>query len=206
MAKEKNARELVQERMNNLLDARNNELNELKQRENNAASRIMIAKSDMENAARNTDLVAYSEAKERKTSAENEVEMYKARYNQLKGSDFMTEDESDKTIRSLLSYEDNLAEEYQDNVNALLSKLKTIHEAYRAEVAVTEQTIKEWTSRIYPNYQKVVSHYAGTNEPVYKRMETSQPVHPSKYLGCNVSFTINSLFNERNIKELFEAE
>ena len=206
MGNKKSTRELVQDKMSDMLSARNNELNELKQRENDAASRIRIAEKDMENATRSTDLAAYSEAKERKASAENEVEMFKARYRQLHSSDFITEDESDKVIRSLLDYEKELERSYCEAIKTALENISKIHAEYREEVKQTEQTIKDWTKNIHPNYIKDGGMRALPDGTYTNRMETPQPVRRSEYLGCNVSFTINRLFDERNIKELFEAE
>lgn len=141
------------------------------------------ARAEMDAATREMDAAAYEKANTARQKAEVALEMYNARLGQLYGAEIVSEEESDKTIEELLTYEAALAADYKQAAEKPLLELKTITAAYMDAVEETEQTIKLWERRIHPNYRNPGAIYAdGTN-----RSQRPVPVHVLPYLGCEIA-------------------
>ena len=141
------------------------------------------AKEAMKKATEVTDLNAYAIAKNKMTESTTAVEMYEARYKQLKEREFVTEEESDGVIKSLLDYEDLLSSEYETKVGAILQDLLKVTTDYKKGISDTESVITRWTSSVHANYRSKHTRYPnGTN-----RSDNPVPVHASPYLGSDLS-------------------
>lgn len=186
------AKDIVKEtqaRIQELKDKKKAELEHIDNELKAAAQEYEAACKELKDATENTDIEAFGDAKKKQREAKNKKEMYSARYDQLEKKEFVSEEESDKVIDSLLNYEKELAEDYESKVAQIVEELEGIHTEYMARVAATENTIKDWTSGIHANYRSnVTTVYSetGTNRAPYP-----VPVHYIPYTGCAKSASVN---------------
>ena len=152
---------------------------------NEILRQIEAAEKDSTAAAERMDLEAFEAAEERKKKAQNAAEMYRRRYDQIKHREYISEEESDATIDSLLAYEAELAEEFKQSIAKIYKRLEGILDEYTANVADVETTFLEWTSEIHSNFRS----FSGTmrTDPLTgartNRMEKALPVHAHPYVG-----------------------
>jgi len=182
MAKQ-NLVEQTNARIKELVDNKAAELLTIQAKVTDARTQKEAAVLAIKDATEKTDLEAYDKAKAEKKAADSAIEMYSARYKMLEEKDFVTEEESDKTIDSLLAYEEELAAEYEAAIQEPLKALVKLQKEYKEAVQAAERTITKWTSTIHENHRSVGTTYAnGTN-----RSEAPVPVHRTPYEGCNAS-------------------
>lgn len=170
----------VREQIDKMLTERSGELERILEKQNEAREQLEKARKAEAEATAETNLDAYEAAKRDTQKAKTALDMYSARYAQLKTLDFISEEESDNVIESLLKYEAELEQGLKDAMAEPLKLLADLLNTYRQEVRETETVIKAWESNIHANHRNRTARYAdGSNrsaEPV--------PVHMTVYRGC----------------------
>lgn len=153
----------------------------------------MDAANDAAKAASEAlDVNAYESAQRAYDSAKIKKRMYTTRKEQIMMHDYVTEEESDKVIDSLLEYQDNLSADYAEAIKPHIDALTTLNREYRGAIAEAESVIVTWCSRIHSNHRSATAIFAdGTN-----RSETPVPVHRVRFEGIPVSGIIDSFLRK----------
>lgn len=181
----------VNRKMDEMLKRHRAELQSIEDQKKSAMDEIAKLQKDMEEAQSNIDAERYLKASDAVRILETKIEMLDKRKKQHEHKELVTEEESDEMIRSLLAHEDEIAEQYEKDVKEPIRKLRSINDAYRADVSYCEATIKRWTSNIHPNYRSETTTYAdGTN-----RSSTPVPVHAIPYFGSAISHRITDFLS-----------
>lgn len=125
----------------------------------NEASKAMAAAID------STDLGAYERAKTEKTRAETALEMYSARYKKVKNLEFITEEESDAIIASLINRDRELTLEFASDLDAALETVRDLLKRHEREKKELSATVERWTRDIHHNYLSATTTFreTGTN-------------------------------------------
>ena len=124
--------------------------NEKLSREKIAEIEAAIAKQDrrQETAIMECDIDGYKMAQTELDNLSIELEMYKRK----KHDNGVTEAESEAVIIELLDYERSLDDGFRETAGAILMQLKSELDAYSLKIAQTENAIREWSSKVRPNY------------------------------------------------------
>ena len=144
------------------------------------------AEAEIKAATDRMDIEAYEAAKSAKNRAASAIEMYTARYNQLQRNDYITEEESDKVIKSILDYEKEQEQEFAKAAAPIIDKLRNLLEEYAGDVQRAELVLNAWTTEIHANYRTI----DGT------RNVRPLPVHVVPYTGSEESITVRKFLNE----------
>lgn len=185
--------EKVSEQIDAMLTQRAQEIAVIETALASANAQKQEAEASAKAAIEKTDFAAYESAKDAQRKASAAIEMYEARLKQLTEREFISEEESDRVIDSLLAYEADLAERYADDIKTPLAALEAIHSQYRQEVQNVERIIGRWTREIHANYRTPGTIYAetGTNRAPYPA-----PVHRVPYVGSPESEKTDKYLNE----------
>ncbi len=130
--------------------------------------------------------------------------MYSARYKRLLIKEFISEEESDKVIASLLEYEEELSFDYARSVKELLKKLIKLHEQYTENIKKSEETISKWTHNIHANYIQKNTIRTLPDGTKTHRLETPVPVHIMPYAGSDLSMAIEKFLNDKAVKKVVD--
>lgn len=185
-------RELVEKRMQDMIDKRASEIAEIDKVLTETAETIRKASEAVDAAVAATDFDAYTNANAEASRARAVSDMYKRRREQLTGRELISDAESDAVIDSLLDYEKDIAAQYERDIKKALAGLAAVHDRYMVEVEKTEETITRWTSEIHKNYRSTGTTYSdGTN-----RAPRPVPVHSVAYDGGALAVKINAFLRE----------
>lgn len=169
---------------------------ELKKAENDLKS----AMKEAAQATKNTDMEAYNAAKEKEAKARNAVNMYTERLSQLETMQYVSEEESYKTIDDMLDYEVLLDAIYMNDARKIIKELEALHIEYIERITEAEATISSWTQNIRPNYRTPGTIYAnGTNIS-----DTPKPVHSIPYRGNELSQAVRVFMRSSCVEDLLE--
>lgn len=184
MAK-KTALEEVRERMKEMMGTKSADLYKIAKMRQEAGEKIKNAEQAMKQATEAMDVDAYEEARQTRNKAQTALEMYNGRYEQIRTQEYISEEESDKVISSLLGYEQTLKEGFKFAAAEPLKKLSELLKAYRSEVAETERVLTSWQRDIHASYRSDITTYTDpvTGERT-NRSPKPVPVHPVQYFGC----------------------
>lgn len=163
----------IQEKMKDLKEKRNAEVDYIMSQIEQAEAEYMTASNDMKEAMEQTALGKYTEAKNALTEARDKKEMFSGRLKQIRAKEYLTEAESDEVIDALLKYEKDLAEKYGNRTAEIIATLKNVHKEYMDAVSAAERTISQWTNEIHANYNS-------RGFSTYTDPATGQTTHRSK--------------------------
>ena len=176
----------VKSRMAEMTQSKLDQLAEIRNKQAEARAKLDTADKAMKDATERMSLDDYASAKEAKHEAQTALDMYTGRYAQIERQEYISEEESDKIIDSLLAYENHLDEDFKKTAAEQLKVLAALYREYMDAVADTEETIYLWTETIHANYNS----RGGTayRDPVTGsytyRSEKPLPVHKTQYKGC----------------------
>lgn len=148
----KNIAEEVKKRIDEMTSTRKREIEEARKRCEEAMRQEAKAAEDEKNAVSNMDLKAYEAAKKARSQAQNAIDMFQAKEEQIKQQEYISEEESDKVIDSLIEYENVLAVQFEEIIQPHLSRLIELREEYNHKLRECENTIKLWERTIHANY------------------------------------------------------
>ena len=187
----------VKQRMEELRQKLQAELEDNQKKQEDAQAQLQAAKDAADKATRATDLKAYQKAKAEEAQAAAAVEMYGSRIKQLYGAEIVTEKESDATIDSLLQYEKALDREYLAAIKKKLEEVREIQNTYKNAIRDTESTITTWSSRIRANYRTFgrTTYTDPTTGKTTTRSQNPVPVHVTPYDGVPASNILDEFFN-----------
>ncbi len=192
-----NTLEAVKATMKGFLDKRDADLQTIREGEAEIRSRLDAADEAIRKATEEMDAAAFEAAQEEKARARQLLEMYAERSRQINGMDFLSEGESDGVIDSLLDYETGLTDDFKKTAGALIRKLEKQLLKYIAEITLTENVIREWTSKIHPNYRtRGTTMYTNSEGKKTDRSPFPVPVHRVEFRGCSEAFVISKFLNE----------
>ena len=178
--KENNLVQEVKDRIKNMQDDKQAQLDEIAKKQTEARASLEDARKRVNEATEVMDLNAYEEAKKDELKAKTALDMYGARFAQIRAQEYISEEESDKVLRSLLDYEKELAAAFREDLTDRMLELKDFYTEYHNEVLDIEHTMKVWQQSIHANYRHPVTTYAdGTN-----RSPVPVPLRVMPYDGC----------------------
>lgn len=178
--------EEVKNRMKEMQDSKAAQLETIRQKQEEARTRIEAAALAMEQATEEMDVDSYEAAKNQKHKAQTALDMYNGRYNQIKQQEYISEADSDKVVDSLLAYEKQLAADFKAAAAVHLKKLAELLKDYKAAVQDTENTLTSWQRDIHANYNTRggTTYYDEFTGQHTNRSPRPVPVHQMPYTGC----------------------
>lgn len=184
--KTKTPLQAVKEQMEAITKQKGTELAQIENNLTTAQDEVKEAAAAMQEATENMNVEGYEAAKARKRKAQTACEMYQARKAQLESPEhYVSEEDSNKAIQSLLAYEDTLAEGFKAQFTEALKHLDKILWDYDAAVHEVETTLREWTTRVHANYISSTTTWLDPNTGKHtNRSATPVPVHSTNYTGC----------------------
>lgn len=186
----------VRERIGNLISAKEAELENIRRHLSEAESARREAVEAMKQATESTDVEAYGKAKAAKITAENTIEMYTTRMNQLSAKEFVTEEESDRVIDSLIEYQNKRTEAFVEAARGPIEELTRILAEYRSDYEEASQTVHTWTSSIHANYRTPRTQHPDGS----RRSKTPAPVAGA--LGFFPQFSETAIRIEAFLKQI----
>lgn len=181
MVKRNTAQEVLA-RIKKMQDSKTAELTAIESKQAEARTQLEAARLAIKDATERMDLKAYEKAKEDKRRAQTALDMYSGRYTQIQQQEYISEEDSDKVIASLLEYETQLAADFKQAVAEPLKALASVLQEYDTGVQETERALHIWQQDIHANYISAGTIYSetGTN-----RSPRPVPVHVLPYTGCD---------------------
>ena len=160
--------------------------------------RLKSANEAVFTSSHNMDIDAFQKAVAERETAQIELDMYNTKFNQIRDQEYITEEESDRVIDSLMEYEKQLSDDFEKDIIPLLKKLSALYEKYTQGINETEEVIWEWTRNIHANYRNPTALYSdGTN-----RSSKPLPVRNIPFSGCAAAQRLGRYLN--NVKDTFE--
>lgn len=200
-----NTTESVKKRISEMKAARAAELEKIEAKRKESQELIKAAEKDMQKAAELTDGETFNAAYKAKEKAITALEMYTLRRDQIARAEYISEEESDSVIDSLLEYEKTLDNEFLTAAAAQIRELSKLYEYYADQISETEKTLREWQQDIHANYRtrgvttwkdpETGERTDRSNKPVLIR------IHP--YKGCKESAKIREFLE--NMQPLIKA-
>lgn len=188
--------EEVKDKIRSLQDERQKELEEIQARIDEEVTKARAAAAAIEKAVDALDVDAHMQAKEAEARAKTAIDMYRARQEKISKRKYITEEESDRVIDSLVEYEKELAEEYKKELAGILSTLDAATKKYQNAVTDAESTISAWTLTIHANYRNPATTYPdGTH-----RAPQAQPVRFSPRECAESNITAKYINDVRSVK------
>ena len=121
----------VNRKMDEMLKRHRAELQSIDDQKKSAMDEIAELQTEMEDAQRNIDAERYLKASDAVRILKTKIEMLDKRRAQHEHKELVTEEESDQMIRSILAYEDEIADQYEKDVKEPIRKLRSIDGAIR---------------------------------------------------------------------------
>lgn len=178
----------VQDRMKELTDQRVADLKKIHTKKEEAEEQKKKAEEDLADATARMDLDAYEKAKAAVHSAQTAIDMYAARYEQIRKLEMISEEESDQVIDSVKEYEARLEKDFMKAIAEPLKQLHQIVDEYKDTVAEAEQTLHMWEQYVHANYRSPGTIYAATGTD---RSPVPVPIRRLPYTGCKEANSLN---------------
>ena len=176
----------VKARMQEMQDKKAAELQIIHEKKTEAQTKKEAAELALKEATERMDLDAYEDAKQALKTVQTAIDMYSGKYAQISKQEYISEEESDKVIDSLLAYEKQLAEDFRAAVAEPLKALAGILQNYQDEVNDTERTMNAWVVNIHANYNtRGRSSFADAEGQRTTRSNTPVPIRSTVYTGCS---------------------
>lgn len=174
--------------MQKLIDEKEKEGTEIRDKIAILETEIIKTEEQKEKAMENTDIKLYESKTKEIEHLQMELEMFKSRYLMLSENRKITETESDSVIDSIIAYEQEKEIKYYEDIMQALETVKSIHEEYTKEVKEAEDTIRDWTMYVHPNYRSF-------NRTLYRngthRSDTPIPVRSIPYTGSKLCHIVD---------------
>lgn len=183
----KNIARDVNKKIDTMLRERAEALATIQEKEDQAKKDLDAANEGMRKATADLDLDGFGEYRQKKVDALTALEMYQGKAVQISKQEYISEQESDKVIDSLLQYEDDLAEEFKRKLADLVVQLTNLQTEYTSRVSETETVITRWTGEIKPNYRDEGYMRTLPDGSITNKHDKPWPVHPVPYFGCRES-------------------
>ena len=190
-----NERERVTSKINDLVDAKNSQLADISARLDELHAEMDAAETSMAAAASVLNEDAFASAEATLKKVKTKIEMYNSRRKQIAAQEYVSEEESEATIDSLLDYEKKLAAEFEKSITPHISALETILSDYVEEVQKTENTLIRWTSAIRDTYMNRNGGTRTVDGKPTKRFDTPQRIRLTPYIGCKASGALGTLLD-----------
>ena len=196
MEKENIAKQ-TKKRILEMIETRTKELTENEIKISKAKDEASAADAELTDAIKNANEKDFESAKAKKAHADLIIDMLSKRNSFIASQDFIAESESDQVIDSLLNYENELSNEFINDISVLVNKLNALLIDYRSDILEAEQTISAWTSQIHANYRRLSS-------PFKERTKEAQPVRVTQFYGNEESRILSSFLESRPIIKLIK--
>ena len=190
--KAKTPLQAVKEQMEAITKQKGTELAQIESNLATAQDEVKEAAAAMQEATERMNGEGYEEAKARKRKAQTACEMYQTRKAQLENPEhYISDEDSNKVIQSLMAYEDTLAEGFKEQFAEALKHLDKILWDYDAAVHEVETTMLEWTTRVHANYISSTTTWLDPETGEHtNRSAKPVPVRSTNYTGCKEANTL----------------
>lgn len=185
----------IRERITDMQTTKANDLATVWEKKTQAETEKEAAELALKNATAVMDLEAYEEARAKKHKAQTAIDMYSSKHKQIETQEYISEEESNKVIDSILAYEEDLADTFRTELEKLLKPAAELLANYETDVRNAEETLRSWTDNIHANYRSMTTTYQdGTN-----RSPKPVPVRNLPYTGCKEAAILKT-FLEKEIR------
>ena len=198
----KNTIKEVKEKMSDMIKTKEQELFELNIKLKELRAELKGAEEESRHATAEMNLEAYEEAEANKKKAALAISMYEGKLKQLSNQEYISEEESDKIIDSILDYEEEITKQFEADIAEPLNTLLELAIAYQSTIEDAENTIIKWTGRIHANYSTrgLTSRIDPRTGQYTDRSEIPVPVHPTPYAGSPAASIIIQAIEQGSMK------
>lgn len=191
----KNVAKEVNEKIAEIKSSRAVELGKMSEALDEAERRAELQRELIEESVDAGDAGSYMAAKKELRRIEDEIELYETRRARLCATALISEKESDRTIDSIKVYEDELAKDFEKEIEAPLHTLSEILAEYLHSVSEAEGVLGTWVREIHANYRSDITTYGdGTN-----RSPVPVPVRYAVYEGCESAVRLRTFLEKCNL-------
>ena len=122
-------------------------------------------------ASDDMNLGRYSELSEKLSVVNTAINMYETKRTSLTSVIGITSDESDKTIDALISYQDDLGNQFISAIAEPIAKIEKLLANYDAYLADLRSTISTWQAEVNHTYRgsQMIPSFAGCGESIVIR-------------------------------------
>ena len=184
MAKNTDTVSMIRNQIDQLIADREREIGEIDQHIAVAKSEKAKGEAALQCAIETTNQKNFDSAKSQIAAAESAIEMYSARREQLINKAFISEEESDKVIDSLLAYKTERDGEFIAAISAELSTISKLVSEYDSAYKAMTNTVRDWESQIHANYRNPIVSYPAGVTPQRKPVPVSIP---NKCTAANIT-------------------
>lgn len=197
----------VQASIKEMQDKKQAELDKIAEKKEEARQQIEAAAQAMNAATEQMDVEAYEEAKTAKRKAQTALDMYNGRYSQILAQEYISEEESDKVIDSLLSYERELVAEFEKDLAEHLLAIRSMLDSFNTDEARTRNTIALWQESIHKNYRTLGRTLYTDPETGAQttRSKTATDILKYAQMGSKAANAVRDFLKEDDIKRLLEG-
>lgn len=150
------------------------------------------AEAALKAAIETTNQDDFTRAKAQIAAADNAIEMFTARREQLANKEFLSESESDAVIDSLLEYKDARDKEFIDAIAAQIATLDSLVSGYNGAYKEMVGVIRDWEHRIHANYRNPIVTYPAGVTPKREPVPVTIPVR------CAAAYITEEYLNRIN--------
>ena len=189
--------EEVKARMQTLKAKKAADLEEIRRKQTAARTDREAAEMAMRQAAEVMSVDQYETAKAAKTRAETALDMYAARFDQIQKQEYVSEEDSDSTIKSLLACESQLDADFMAAAAVHVKALAKLRKDYMDAVKDTEWTLTAWQQDIHKNYLSYTgAAFPDGNGGHTNRSPKPVPVRVMQYTGCTEASKLGEYLNK----------
>lgn len=158
--------------MKKLVEKKAAEIVSIEKELSNATDKKNKATQALSNAIAATDRAAYKKAKAEAEEAATIIEMYAARLDQLRNKEFMSEEESDRVVDSLIEYQNKRTAAFIKAIAGPIGQIEELYIEYDRDYQAAVETVAAWTRDIHKNYRSLCTTFADGSH----RSKTPRPV------------------------------
>ncbi len=139
----------VQKKMDDLKRKRAAALEEIDKKKKEAQNELTTAQEELEEATGKMDLTAYEKASARRQKAQTALDMYSMRYEQIGKQEYITVQESEEILNSLIKYERQLEKALTNEANDTIHNLLSTIDKYQSDVSEIQKVYREWIHTVH---------------------------------------------------------
>lgn len=148
----------VKSRIDELVTRKKCDLKDIAKKSDDIRAEIETITQVKEKASAQMDSETYVNADFDLERKNKELDMVNARYEQIENLKIVSDDESVAVMDSLVNYEKQLDDAFDQDVTPLLDKIRHLMSIYMEEIDNTESVIKAWTISVHKNYYDRNNH------------------------------------------------
>lgn len=135
-----------------LLEKRDAKISKLNSKIEELKQQAEAEEAAMNEATSSLNVTAYIKAKANKEQAETLAKMYTGKLDEVRRADMISEEDSDKVIRDIWKYEDDLTEKYLNDAVEHIKALLDLSEKYNNAIRNSHYALQMWAGNVRAFY------------------------------------------------------